>query len=272
MINPAYTGSRDVGSFFGLHRSQWVGIKGAPRTSEVSFHTPLKNNHLGLGVSIFHESLGPETKNFLMIDASYTLNLEKSKLAFGLKGTLGFYNIDFNKLDIEDRNDWVFTGGTQNLFAPNIGAGIYWYSNNYYVGVSVPNLLQTELHERNQKQISIVKNTQHYHIIAGYVFNLKENIKFKPSILSKVVQGSPIQLDISGNFMFNDRFVVGAAWRWSAAVSGLAGFQINKNWFIGYAYDFETTDLTKYNSGSHEIFLRYELLSGIKKIMSPRFF
>ena len=104
------------------------------------------------------------------------------------------------------------------------------------------------------------------------MFDLSENTKFKPAVLSKVSFGAPLQLDLSANFMFNEKFVLGAAYRWSAAVSVMAGFQINDRWFAGYGYDFETTELRKYNSGSHEIFLRYELLKTYKKIVSPRFF
>ncbi|MEZ4854511.1 type IX secretion system membrane protein PorP/SprF, partial [Flavobacterium sp.] len=98
------------------------------------------------------------------------------------------------------------------------------------------------------------------------------SIKFKPAFLGKVVQGAPLQLDVTANFMFNNKFVLGAAWRWDAALSGLAGFQVSDRWFIGYAYDAETTKLANYNSGSHEIFLRYEFVSKEKNIITPRFF
>lgn len=112
----------------------------------------------------------------------------------------------------------------------------------------------------------------HLYIIGGYVFDLNDNVKFKPAFLGKVVQGAPLQLDVTANFMFNERFVLGAAWRWSAALSGLAGFQVSNRWFIGYAYDAETTKLANYNSGSHELFLRYEFIVKKKSIVTPRFF
>ena len=112
----------------------------------------------------------------------------------------------------------------------------------------------------------------HYYFIGGYVFDLSDNIKFKPAFLSKVVSGAPLQLDLTANFMFNEKFILGAAYRWDAAMSGLAGFQINQNWMIGYAYDAETTKLANYNSGSHEIFLRYEFKGKKEKVVSPRFF
>ena len=90
--------------------------------------------------------------------------------------------------------------------------------------------------------------------------------------LAKAVQGAPLQVDLSGNFMFNDKFLIGAAYRWSASVSAMVGFQVSDSWFIGYGYDLETTKLANYNSGSHELFLRYELFNKYNKIISPRFF
>lgn len=271
LINPAYAGSRGVPSVFGLYRTQWVGIEGAPKTSALSFHMPFESKKVGLGVSLFHESIGPQTTNSAMVDFSYTLDFENSKLAFGIKGTANFYNIDKNKLHLLNPNDISFVNMEDNVFSPNVGVGVFWYSDNYYLGISSPNLLNTNTFSK-KNDIIAVSNEKHFYGIAGYVFQLSDNVKFKPAALTKIVKGSPIQLDLSANFMFNEKFVLGAAWRWSAAISGMAGFQINKNWFIGYAYDYETTELSKYNSGSHEIFLRYEFMKDLKRIISPRFF
>ncbi|WP_042343483.1 PorP/SprF family type IX secretion system membrane protein, partial [Capnocytophaga canis] len=206
-----------------------------------------------------------------MLDFSYTLNFDNSKLAFGLKGTAEIFSLDYNKLRLYDPSDTHFSENS-TIFSPNVGAGVFWYSDKYYIGFSVPNLLETEIYESKDRRVSVLKNTQHFYLIGGYVFDLSDNIKFKPAVLSKMSYGAPLQLDVSANFMFNERFVFGAAWRWSAAVSLMAGFQVNDRWFIGYGYDFETTELSRYNSGSHEIFLRYELVKMYKKVVSPRFF
>ena len=144
------------------------------------------------------------------------------------------------------------------------------YSDKFYAGFSVPNILETEHFDDNIK--STPSERMHGYLITGYVFDLTDNIQFKPAALAKAVNGAPLQLDVTGNFWFNEKLTLGVAWRWSAAVSALAGFQIDKNWFIGYAYDAETTKLANYNSGSHEIFLRYELFNKSKRIVSPRFF
>ena len=272
MFNPAYTGSRGVGSFFGMFRTQWVGISGAPTNGSISYHQPMESlRNVGLGGTVFRESIGPETKTDLVLDVSYILNFENSKLAFGLNGALNVFEIDYNKLNPSDRTDPNFTGN-ETVYSPNVGAGVYWYTDKYYLGFSVPNMLETNHYDKDNKAVSVLKNSQHLYLIGGYVFHLSENTKFKPAVLSKVSWGAPLQLDLSANFLFNEKFVLGAAYRWSAAVSVMAGFQFSERWFAGYGYDFETTELSKYNSGSHEIFLRYELLKSYKKIVSPRFF
>ena len=272
MINPAYAGSRDCTSIFALYRNQWVGLDGAPKTASLSFHTPFEEKHIGIGAGIYHESIGPQSTNVVDVDFSYTLEFDESKLAFGLKAAAGFYNFDRNKLNLLYPADASFDG-KENIFLPNIGAGVYYYGEKYYVGFSIPYLLDTKTFSKtDERKIADVNEKQHYNLMGGYVFDLSSDFKFKPAALMKVVSGSPLQVDLSANFMYDDRFVLGAAYRWSAAVSAMAGFQIDRNWFIGYAFDWETTKLSKYSNGSHEIFLRYEFVRDIQKIISPRFF
>ena len=272
MINPAYAGSRDCTSIFALYRNQWVGLDGAPKTASLSFHTPFEEKHIGIGAGIYHESIGPQSTNVVDVDFSYTLEFDESKLAFGLKAAAGFYNFDRNKLNLLYPADASFDG-KENIFLPNIGAGVYYYGEKYYVGFSIPYLLDTKTFSKtDERKIADVNEKQHYNLMGGYVFDLSPDFKFKPAALMKVVSGSPLQVDLSANFMYDDRFILGAAYRWSAAVSAMAGFQIDRNWFIGYAFDWETTKLSKYSNGSHEIFLRYEFVRDIQKIISPRFF
>ena len=162
----------------------------------------------------------------------------------------------------------------QNRFSPNLGAGAYWYSENTYFGISIPNMLETQHFDKSQiaySATSVPYERMHYHIIGGKVFDIHPSIQFKPAFLAKIVEGAPLQLDLSANFKFQEKFTLGAAYRWDAAMSALAGFQVNDNWFIGYGYDAEVTKLANYNSGSHELFLRYEF-SRKKQVVSPRFF
>ena len=256
-VNPAYAGSRGVMSIFGMHRTQCVGLDGAPVTNVASINTPINNSKFGMGISFVNDRIGPSDENAISADISYTIQTSETyKLSFGVKGTANLLNVDYTKLNRYDLTDPQFQNNIDNKFSPNIGAGIYFHSDKLYAGLSVPNFLETEHYDDNVA--ATAKERMHYYFIGGYVFDLSENIKFKPAFLSKVVSGAPLQLDLTANFMFNEKFVLGAAWRWDAAVSGLAGFQINQNWMIGYAYDAETTKLANYNSGSHEIFLRYE--------------
>ncbi len=275
-INPAYAGSRETMSIFGLHRTQWVGLDGAPVTNTASLHTPINGSNVGLGVSIINDKIGPSDENNISVDFSYTIPVSETyKLSFGLKGTANLLNVDFTKLNQYDKNDYSFDTNIDNKFSPNIGAGLYLHSANTYIGLSAPNLLETKHFDRYAGTGStshVASEKIHYYLIAGHVFDLTGDVKFKPSVLTKMVPGAPLQVDLSGNFMFNDKFVAGLAYRWSAAMSAMVGFQASDSWFIGYGYDLETTRLSNYNSGSHELFLRYELFNKYDKIISPRFF
>ena len=269
-INPAYAGSRGALSIFGLYRTQWVGLDGAPETSSFSVNTPLSNSNLGLGVSLVNDKIGPTNENTISADLSYTVpTSETFKLSFGIKATGNLFSLDVNKLQPEHQGDPQFQD-LNSKFSPNVGAGVYWHSDKAYVGLSVPNFIETNRYDDNET--AIFKDKINYYLIAGYVFDLDPYIKFKPAVLTKMVEGSPLQLDLSANFMFNDKFVAGLAYRWSAALSAMAGFQVTDGLFIGYSYDRETTRLNNYNSGSHEIFLRFEFFNNYSRITSPRFF
>lgn len=269
-VNPAYAGSRGLLSVFGLYRTQWVGLDGAPQTSTFSINTPLSNSNLGVGASLVNDKIGPTNENTLSADLSYTIpTSDEFKLSFGIKATANLFNIDVSKLSFEHQDDPQFQN-LQNKFTPNIGAGVYWHSDRAYVGFSVPNFIETNRYDDNE--IAIFKDKINYYLMGGYVFDLNYYTKFKPAVLTKMVQGAPLQVDVSGNFMFYDKFTVGLAYRWSASLSAMAGFQVSEGLYVGYGYDHETTRLRRFNSGSHEIFLRFEFFNNYSKIISPRFF
>lgn len=269
-VNPAYAGSRGALSFFALHRTQWVGLDGAPVTNTISVNTPFNNTNLGAGFSIINDEIGPSTSNSVSADISYTIPVSESfKLSFGLKGTANLFNIDINKLNPGDQTDPQFQN-FKNEFSPNIGAGLYLHSDKAYVGFSIPNFLEVDKY--NDNDVAIYKEKINYYLIGGYIFDLSPTTKFKPAFMTKLVEGSPLQVDVSANFMFIDKLTVGLAYRWSASMSAMAGFQVSDAFYIGYSYDFETTALDNYNSGSHEIFLRYELFQKNSKMVTPRFF
>ncbi|MBC5864082.1 PorP/SprF family type IX secretion system membrane protein [Flavobacterium turcicum] len=268
-INPAYAGSRGAMSIFALHRAQWVGLDGAPVTNVGSINTPLNNSKLGLGVSFINDKIGPTNETTISADLSYSIQVSANyKLAFGLKGTANLLNLDPSRLDPVTSDPTL--QNFNNKFTPNIGSGLYLHSDKAYLGLSVPNFIESNRYDDNE--VAIFKERINYYLIGGYVFDLNNTVKFKPAFLSKLVTGTPLQVDISGNFMFNEKFVVGLAYRWSAAVSAMVGFQVSEGMYIGYGFDNETTNLKNYNRGSHEIFIRYDIFKNNGKIVAPRFF
>lgn len=278
-INPAYAGSRDVLSIVGLHRNQWVGIDGAPRTNTLAMHTPLgQSRRVGLGASVINDEIGPMDETYMSVDFSYTIpTSEKGKLSFGLKGTAQLINVDFNKLNRVDAGDPEYARDIDNSFNPNVGIGFYYHTDKSYLGLSVPNLLETEHFDRSNAADNQVSNVQsqermNFYLIMGHVFQLSDAVKLKPALLTKVVFGAPLQVDLSANFLIRERLTLGAAYRWDAAFSALAGFQISDSLMIGFAYDRETTELQQFNDGSFELMLRFELFQKYSRVITPRFF
>ena len=268
-VNSAYAGSRGHLTATGLHRTQWVGLDGAPTTQSFSVESPVGKN-VGLGVVLVNDRLGPSDEFYLDANFSYTINLNNdSRLSFGIKGGGRMLNIDWTRGSYQEQEN-VFQQNIENKFLPTIGAGVYWHSNNSYIGLSVPNFLTDEHYDGVQNAIAAER--LHYFLIAGKVFDLSPRIKFKPAFLGKFVVGAPIIADLSANFMFDDTLRLGLAYRWDDSVSGLLGLQVGPKLMIGYAYDATTTRLRNFNSGTHEIMLRFELRSREKQLKSPRFF
>lgn len=273
-FNPAYAGSRGTTSIYLSQRSQWVGIDGAPTTNALSYHSPIGSSNLGIGVSFLNDAIGPVEENLVSLDFSYTINTSYDyKLAFGLRASAHMLNVDFTKLNIFNPGDVLAQNNINNRISPNFGFGVFWYSDRNYIGFSIPNLLETRHINRdlNSSVSAVSKERLHYHLIAGHLFDLSQDIVFKPAVLTKIVSGAPLQLDLSANFQLYEKFTLGASYRIDAAVSFLAGLQLNSNWLLGYAYDFDTNNLSTYNSGSHEVFLRYEVFRN-NNVKAPRFF
>ena len=271
VINPGYAGSLGYGSLFSLYRTQWIGLDGAPKTLNLNYHQPLENTNLGLGGSIMHDEIGPSTTTNLGLDISYTIPFEnESRLAFGVRAGGQLLNIDYTKLNHYNPSDVSFRSNISNQFSPNIGVGLFYYNENSYIGLSVPMLLETKTYD--EFAYSDVNRRQHYYLTGGKVFDLSYNVKFKPAFVAKMVAGAPLQLDLTGNFLINEKFTLGMAYRWSAALSGLVGFKVSDRLMIGYGYDRETTRLSNFNSGSHELFLQFDLFKINQHIETPRFF
>lgn len=268
-VNPAYAGQRETLSAVALHRSQWVGIDGAPMTQSLAIHSPLRNERVGLGLNIVRDALGPATETFVDANFSYTipLNANDLKLSFGAKGGLHILDTDWSK-GLFQNPDVAFNNNL-NLISPMIGAGLYMHTRKWYVGLAVPNFIQTDHYDDFQE--SVATERMHFYAIGGYVFNINDTVELKPAFLVKGVSGAPLIADVSANFWFQQKITAGLAYRWDDAVSALVGFQVTPGMFVGYSYDMTTTGLNNYNSGTHEITLRFEI-KRVGRILSPRFF
>ncbi|KQB40119.1 type IX secretion system membrane protein PorP/SprF [Flavobacterium aquidurense] len=269
-FNPGYTGSREVVSAMGLYRTQWVGLDGAPKTINFSIQSPLGYHGNGIGLNIVSDQIGPTKTAGLMLNYAYTIETASDlKVSFGIAAGFDNFEVDYTRLNIE--NPDIYMTGKESQFSPNIGAGVYFHTYNWYVGVSVPKLLKTNFYD--DVAASVYSTKSHFYGIAGYVFDINPYLRFKPAILAKVVAGAPVSFDLSTNFLINNKFILGGAYRWDAGVSAMAGFQISDAIQVGYGYDYETTKLSHYNSGSHEIFLRFDLFTkSNKQLINPRFF
>ena len=279
-VNPAYAGSRGQLSIAALYRSQWVGLEGAPKTQTLNLHSPIRNSRLGYGISIINDNIGDGVVQETQFDAvlSYTVDVSlDAKLSFGLKVGGNMLSLDFNGLNNFDAEN-IQGDNIDNKFSPNFGVGVYYHTDKFYAGLSAPNLVETQYFDNAQRDPNSVQflsaERMNFYVITGYVFDLNNNFKFKPALLTKVVGGAPLQLDISASFLFNDKFSFGAAYRWDAALSGMVGFQLSDQFMVGLAYDRETTELggTQFNDGSFEVFLRFELVKSFQRMVSPRFF
>ncbi|MAO10709.1 MAG: hypothetical protein CMC07_07470 [Flavobacteriaceae bacterium] len=279
IVNPAYAGSRDALSFGLLLRTQWVGLEGAPKTGTFTVNSPIGVlDNMGLGLSIVRDEIGPAVESNVNIDYSYTINTsDEAELSFGLKAGLDLLDVNFNRLNIFDQGD-IFEDNIDNKLQPQIGAGVYYNTDRFYAGLSVPNFLTTKhfdestLEDFNFDNDVAPAERLHYFLIAGYVFDINENLKFKPATLVKAVSGSPLQWDASANFLIYDKLTLGASYRWSAALSAMAGFQVSDQIFIGFGYDYQTTDIEEFSDGSYEVFLRFDLFNKPERVLTPRFF
>ncbi len=268
-INPAYAGNRDALSVVGLHRSQWSGIDGGPETQTLSIHSPLRNEKVGIGLSVINDQLGYEDYTYVYGDFSYTINVaDSTTLSFGVKGGMSYYNLNEDLLTgVPD--DPFFRGDTFNRWTPNFGAGLYLSAQKWYMGLSAPRLLNNDNNEQSE---FVALEQVHYYLTGGYVFDLSDQWKLRPTALAKVTDGAPLSVDVSAAAIYNEKLYLGATYRIDDAVGGFIDFQVLPSFRVGYAYEYTLSDLQDYSNGSHEILLIYELRLQNTKYKSPRFF
>lgn len=268
-VNPAYAGTRDALTITALNRAQWVGFEGAPVTQSLTLHTPFANHKMGAGLSVIHDQTGPVSNTLVTVDVAYRLKVgEQSTLALGLKGGLNVFQPDFTTLPLEDADDPKFTGGVSRQLKPNIGFGAYYFQPRFYTGISVPKIVEhaflggTGVAQR------------HFFWIAGTVVDLSDRIALKPTTFLKVTPGAPLQLDVTTQMVFAQKFYAGLMLRTGDGYGVLAGVNLTDQLTMGYAFDVSATNPTfTYNLGSHEVLLRYDLVyRNAERIVSPRHF
>jgi len=270
VLNPAYAGARETLSLNMLGRTQWVGIDGAPETATFSIHAPLKKN-VGLGFSVVYDELGPVKETNAFVDFSYTLNVSyEGNLAFGLKGGATSHVINRAMLSTLNPEDALLTDAEANRFSPNFGVGMFYYTQHYYLGLSVPNLLKSKYYKTKKGYVSNASETAHYFLTSGYVFEISEHLDLKPSALVKAAVGAPVSIDLSLNALINDTLELGVSYRLDDSISAMIGININPDLRLGYAYDYTVSSFGDYNNGSHEIMLLYDVRR--MEVRSPRFF
>lgn len=285
-FNPAYVGTTATPEIIGAYRAQWIDLEGAPRNIRLGTNIPFSNEKMGIGFNVVNNELGPTTQTFIDLAYSYQFNVsENTKLSFGMDVGGSFLNVDFSKGTFENPGE-RFDGANIKNFYLNIGAGLFLYGGNtWYLGASIPNFLSDGIYDDDVA--SVIEGRMQVNFIGGYVFDLGESLKFKPAFLINSIGGAPLNTNLSANFLVNDKFTLGASYRFGNAVSGLAGFQIGNGTFVGYSYDYNTNVLGQFNSGSHEVILKFYLGKGgrgdsdsnnkklkgkPKQIDTPRFF
>ncbi|WP_163710075.1 PorP/SprF family type IX secretion system membrane protein [Mangrovibacterium lignilyticum] len=272
-INPAYASVSTTMELNLLTRNQWVGVDGAPVTQSFSALMPLKNIYAGVGLSFISDKIGPVKQTGAYVDYSFKIRLAyRTYLSFGLKAGVNFFNTDYSILEVNDEGDPILSDDVTRKFLPNFGIGLFLYDDRFFAGLSIPKLLENQIHEVGYSSQYASKEEMHFFGIAGYVFELNRDVKFKSYTLVKLVPNSPVSLDVSAHFLFYDRLWVGANWRVGDAVGAMTQLFVTKQLKVGYAYDVTATDLNSFNKGTHEILVNFVINAGRRRFISPRYF
>lgn len=265
-VNPAYAGSTGMLSATAIHREQWVGFDGAPRSTTFSLHTPLNYRSVGLGLTAVNDMIGPVRQNMVYVDFSYTLRLGKTaRLALGLKGGMNMINVATGDFTNVQSGDPAFMN-VQNQINPNVGFGMYYHDEHFFFGLSSPRILE------HAGAVNSYHENRHYFALVGGIFSVAEEWKLRPSIQVKTTMGAPISLDLSLAAIFKDKLWLGAMNRWNSAAGVFAQYQLNRQFRLGLASEFGMTALRNYNQGTFEVLMSYDFNYKKSNVKSPRYF
>ncbi|WP_372641212.1 type IX secretion system membrane protein PorP/SprF [Ancylomarina sp.] len=271
-INPAYAGSRGSTQILGIARKQWVGLDGAPKSAVLSINSPISFFNMGVGLTLETDVIGPEKSTDVGVDLSYKIKLAKTVfMNFGLKAGLTHQKVDLTNSRVVDQYDPLIQE-LNNDVLPNFGVGNYVYGEDFFVGFSIPRLLQTEIKSGGISSAKLDKSKLHYFLMAGYLIKVNPFIKLKPTMLLKATQGSRLSWDLSATAIFLDRFWLGTSFRNEDSVAAIFQVNINNQLRLGYSYDIAVSKLSSRTHGSHEISMSYDIVFKSKKLRSPRYF
>lgn len=275
-LNPAYAGSHNFAEATALHRSQWVGFDGAPRTQTFGIEGPIKNKNMGIGLTAMNDRIGDTRQTEIFANWSYHLMLDpagKTNLSFGIRAGFSDYTANLSETKVFDNGDPIFSQNVGNQFVPKFGAGVYLYSKLWYAGLSVPTIFAADDNVRfNINEVSDRYFQPHTYLTAGYVHIVNEDFKIKPSFLIRYLPNAPVQADINCNLLFRNTFWIGASYRTGDAIVALLEVNVLEDFRIGYAYDLTVTRINNYSNGSHEVMLSYKFGKDPVKTKSPRYF
>ncbi len=277
LYNPAYAGSREVTSVNAIHRNQWAGIPGAPKTISISadglagsYMKPFRK--VAVGMSLTNEKMGVENNTNIRGYYAYRIKLSHSILSFGLTGGSTFYSARYSDLHPYQQNDQNLTTDIRNAFLPNFGTGVYWSADKWYVGLSMPSLLENHYDKNGTK---IARQVRGYYLSAGYVYTMNETIKLKPQVLARYAGNGdyklPFNCDFNVSAMAYDRIMVGVTYRTDKSLAAVAHVQVSRSVNVGYSYDYLMSDIAPYAKGAHEFILGYDISRERLKFATPRF-
>jgi len=280
-MNPGYAGSHDIACVQAISRNQWIGFDGAPKSQSANFHTPLFGNKVGMGISVNHDELGPTDNYFASLNYAYRIPIEKGKLSVGLQASLTSINVDFTKLNSLENGDGLVPDENLTRTVPNFGIGAYYSNKKYFVGLSIPFLLQNDISFTDGAENNINSNQEiHAYLMAGVIMKISNTVKFSPSILLKQAANSPFDMDLNTSFIFFDRLWVGGGFRLGGSerqgnaesVNLVMQYQLTHGLRIGTAYDHTLSELSAYNNGTIEFMAQFCISQNSEKLTNPRFF
>jgi type IX secretion system PorP/SprF family membrane protein len=269
VVNPAYAGTRNAVSLVGLYRNQWTGFDGAPKTTTLSLHAPIRSWNSGIGLSLIYDQIGIQRSYDVKLAYAYHLKTSIGTLSFGLDGQIKKQDMLWNKSNPLETGDNEIPYGQNVLTLPNFGFGIYLFKENYYVGLSAPKLLENET---NYNVVGESFQRRHFFAMAGVLIPVSDVFQIKPAVLTKYEMNSPLELDLNVMGIFNKQFWVGGTYRTNDSFDVIVQYHMGNNLRIGYAYDFTLTKLSRVNNGSHEIMIGYDFNQKKKGVYHPRYF